>query len=83
MEANLSASDTYSPPDGNGVKHMYLARVLAGEFTAGGRGLIVPPAKDTSNPSDLYDSVVDNVANPTIVVIFHDAQTYPDYHIEF
>ena len=82
-DAITSASDTYSPPDINRVKHMYLARVLTGEYTTGNSCLLVPPAKDPNNPSELYDSVVNNVGNPTIVVIFYDAQTYPDYHIEF
>ena len=82
-DASYSASNTYSAPDRKGHKHMYLARVLTGEYTRGGSGLRVPPAKDPSNPAVLYDSVVDNVQNPKMFVIFYDSQAYPEYHIEF
>ena len=43
----------------------------------------MPPPKDPQNPVVLYDSVVDNVQNPAMFVIFYDPQAYPDYHIEF
>ena len=62
---------------------MYLARVLTGVYTTGQSSFLEPPPKDPRNPVVLYDSVVDNVQNPTIFVIFHDAQAYPEYHIEF
>ncbi|XP_054828835.1 protein mono-ADP-ribosyltransferase PARP14-like isoform X2 [Eublepharis macularius] len=82
VDAKYSAQDTYSTPDGNGRKFMYLARVLTGEFCNGRRGQITPPPK---NPGgfDLYDSVTDNLANPSMFVIFYDAQAYPEYLITF
>ena len=81
-DASYSASDQYSPRDGNGYKHMFLAKVLTGEFTVGNQQYITPPAKSTSG-LDLYDSVVNNTSNPQIFVIFADAQAYPDYLITF
>ena len=44
--------------------------------------MIVPPYKDQARHI-LYDSVVDNVPNPQIFVIFHDALVYPEYLIVF
>ncbi|KAG1971164.1 poly [ADP-ribose] polymerase [Pimephales promelas] len=72
----------YSKPDVKGHKRMYLARVLVGDFTQGIRGLPVPPAK-SSNSADLYNSVTDNIHNPTMFVIFNDVQAYPEYLITF
>ncbi|XP_048033781.1 protein mono-ADP-ribosyltransferase PARP14-like [Megalobrama amblycephala] len=72
----------YSKPDVNGHKRMYLARVLVGDFTQGKPGLPVPPAK-SSNSADLYNSVTDNINNPTMFVIFNDVQAYPEYLITF
>ncbi|XP_035513982.1 protein mono-ADP-ribosyltransferase PARP14-like, partial [Morone saxatilis] len=73
----------YARPDISGHKRMYLARVLVGDFTQGRAGMIVPPAKGSRSASDLYDSVVDNTANPTMFIIFSDIQAYPEYLITF
>ena len=63
---------------------MYLVRVLTGEFTIGNSTLIVPPAKNpTINPNVLFDSLVDRSPNPSMFVIFQDAQAYPEYLITF
>ncbi|XP_025999849.1 poly(ADP-ribose) polymerase family member 14-related sequence 1 isoform X3 [Astatotilapia calliptera] len=84
VNASYSASNTYSKPNQNGEKFMYVCRVLTGDFALGQQGMIVPPAKGTSTIStDLYDSVVDNMANPSMFVVFHDIQAYPEYLIKF
>ncbi|NXQ82102.1 PAR15 polymerase, partial [Nyctibius grandis] len=83
VDACYSAQDTYSRPDTNGRRYMYLARVLTGQYCAGSVGLITPPPKNPADPTDLYDSVVDNVAKPTMFVIFNDIQAYPEYLITF
>jgi hypothetical protein len=31
----------------------------------------------------LFDTTVNNVANPSIYVTYHDAQSYPEYLITF
>ncbi|XP_022795893.1 poly [ADP-ribose] polymerase 14-like [Stylophora pistillata] len=81
-DASYSTQKTYSPPDATGNRHIYLARVLAGEYTTGRQGMITPPPKG-SDATDAYDSVVDNPTNPTIFVVFYDNQCYPDYLITF
>ncbi|KAL9974244.1 hypothetical protein ACROYT_G011259 [Oculina patagonica] len=83
MKSSYSARSTYSPPDDNGHRYMYLARVLVGEYTEGRKGLITPPPKNLINVTDTYDTVVDKIANPSIVVVFYDWQCYPEYLITF
>ncbi|XP_053803921.1 protein mono-ADP-ribosyltransferase PARP14-like [Vidua chalybeata] len=83
VNACYSAQNTYSVPDANGKKYMYLARVLTGQYCAGSPGLKAPPPRSQTDPTDLYDSVVDNMFNPTMFVIFNDIQAYPQYLITF
>eukprot|EP00063_Salmo_salar_P075022 XP_014049857.1 PREDICTED: poly [ADP-ribose] polymerase 14-like [Salmo salar] len=80
--ASYSARSTYSRPDLQGQKYMYLCRVLTGDFTAGRHGMTVPPAKSTTTV-ELYNSVTDNPSGPSMFVIFHDNQAYPEYLITF
>ncbi|XP_070804747.1 protein mono-ADP-ribosyltransferase PARP14-like [Pituophis catenifer annectens] len=82
INSNYSAQDTYSTPDHNGRKYMYVARVLTGDYCIGRPGQITPPSKNNGG-FDLYDSVTDNVNQPSMFVIFHDAQAYPEYLITF
>ncbi len=81
LNANYSSQPTYSVPNAQGHKHMYLCRVLAGDYTRGQQGMIVPPAKNTN--CDLYDTVVDKPNAPTIFVVFRDDNAYPEYLITF
>ena len=83
MQASYSAQSTYSPPDDSGHRHMYLARVLVGEYAAGKQGILTPPPKSSDNLTDTYDTVVNDVSNPAIVVAFYDWQCYPEYLITF
>ncbi|XP_011720412.2 protein mono-ADP-ribosyltransferase PARP15 isoform X3 [Macaca nemestrina] len=83
VDASYSANDTYSKPDSNGRKHMYVVRVLTGVFTKGHAGLVTPPPKNPHNPTDLFDSVTDNTQSPKLFVIFFDNQAYPEYFITF
>ncbi|XP_029915317.1 protein mono-ADP-ribosyltransferase PARP14-like isoform X3 [Myripristis murdjan] len=78
-----SYSHGYAQLDAQGHRRMYLARVLVGEFTQGKRGLITPPAKGSGNAADLYDSVTDNAANPSMFIVFNDIQAYPEYLITY
>ena len=81
-DASYSTQNKYSPPDATGHRSMYLARVLAGEYTEGRQKMITPPPKG-SDATDVYDTVVDNRTDPTIFVVFYDNQCYPDYLITF
>lgn len=84
QDARYSASDTYSPPNYRGHKHIYYARVLTGEYTCGSSMMLEPPLKDQYDESgSRYDSLVNNIVNPSIFVIFNDAAFYPEYLIVF
>ena len=77
-------SNSYAIPDASGHKRMYLTRVLTGEFTVGSHKTKIPPAKNPQvNQNVLFDSTVDNVANPTIFVVYYDAHNYPAYLITY
>lgn len=84
VNASYSARKTYSPPDSNGNRYMFYARVLTGEYAQGKKGLKVPPPKDPSKSTViLFDSVVDKLDAPDMYVVFSDAQCYPEYLIIF
>ena len=81
-DAQYSARDIYSPPDSNGHKHIYLAKVLTGLYTKGSSGMREPPARrDPTNPAAKFDSTVDDFDEPGIFVVFYDGQAYPEYLI--
>uniref|UniRef100_A0A8C7JYW8 Poly [ADP-ribose] polymerase n=1 Tax=Oncorhynchus kisutch TaxID=8019 RepID=A0A8C7JYW8_ONCKI len=82
VNAEYSAIDKYSKPDPQGQKYMYLCRVLTGDFITGTSGMKVPPTKSTTS-INLYDSVTDGVSPPSMFIIFHDSQAYPEYLITF
>ena len=71
-----------APPDADGCMHVYLCKVMTGDFTNGDRRMKEPPLKDKNRP-DRYDSVTNNVKDPTVFVVFKDAQVYPEYHIVY
>ena len=77
---DASYSVNYAKTDGSGIRYMYVARVAVGEFTVGSTEMKVPPKK-SGNIS--YDSVVNQVSNPSIFVMFYDNQYYPEYLITF
>ena len=62
---------------------MYYARVLVGDYTTGDSNMIVAPRKNSSDPNETYDSVVDNVTNPSMYVLFKDYQYYTEYLITY
>lgn len=80
-QAEYSSSDTYSKPDSQGVKRMLACRVAVGCAAMGENNAIAPPARD--GDLLLYDSTVNDVANPTIFVTYHDSQAYPEYLVCF
>ena len=61
---------------------MYMCKVLTGEYTQGSPNLVSPPAKP-NKPTEMFDSVVNNINNPGVFVIFHDVQAYPEYLIVY
>ncbi|XP_054457974.1 protein mono-ADP-ribosyltransferase PARP14-like [Anoplopoma fimbria] len=83
VNASYSANTTYSKPAADGSQLMFVARVLTGIYTQGQSGMRVPPPLSDQQSHDRYDSVVDNVGNPSMYIVFHDNQAYPDYLITF
>ena len=79
-DSSYSTNKTYAVPDKKGVQHMMYVRVVVGEFCKGVKDAITP---DVRSGLDLYDSTVNNVADPSIFVTYHDAQAYPEYLIKF
>lgn len=80
---DASYSNRYADQDSQQMKRMYLVRVLAGEFAQGANNMIVAPPKNPNDVTVLYDSVVDTTTNPSIFVVFYDADAYPEYLITY
>ncbi|XP_067657069.1 protein mono-ADP-ribosyltransferase PARP14-like [Haliotis asinina] len=79
--APAAAQDRYAPVDANEKRYLFQSRVITGTFTAGQAQLRVPPPRDPAKPELLYDSVVNDPADPKTFVIFSDTQAYPEYFI--
>ncbi|XP_041371316.1 protein mono-ADP-ribosyltransferase PARP15-like [Gigantopelta aegis] len=82
-KSSYSINDRFAVRDADGYKYVYQASVLTGEFTLGNPDFKVPPVKPNSASHIRYESVVDNPNNPSMFVIFHDTQAYPQYLITF
>lgn len=78
--ASMSVLDRYSPPNSEGHKAVFVARVLTGDYGQGSRGLKAPPLR-ASDQVLRYDSAVDCLQQPNIFVIFHDTQALPTHLI--
>ncbi|XP_047678406.1 protein mono-ADP-ribosyltransferase PARP12-like isoform X1 [Tachysurus fulvidraco] len=78
---DASYSNKYAKSKG-GIKMMFVALVLVGEFTKGTSLLLRPPQKKLK-PGVFYDSCVDKETDPSIFVIFEKYQIYPEYVIEY
>ncbi|XP_034424676.1 protein mono-ADP-ribosyltransferase PARP14-like [Hippoglossus hippoglossus] len=81
VNASYSAHPTYAMPTDDGSQLIFVAQVLTGIYTEGKSDMKVPPPRDILLPHDRYDSVVDRMDNPSMYVVFHDNQAYPDYRI--
>nr|XP_048310483.1 protein mono-ADP-ribosyltransferase PARP10 [Myodes glareolus]XP_048310484.1 protein mono-ADP-ribosyltransferase PARP10 [Myodes glareolus] len=78
--ASMSVLDRYSPPNSEGHKAVFVARVLTGDYGQGSRDLKAPPLR-ASDQVLRYDSAVDCLQQPNIFVIFHDTQALPTHLI--
>ena len=60
---------------------MFLAEVITGKFAQGQAGMRFPPPIPGS--TDLHDSVVNSMQNPTMYIVFKDASVYPLYILTY
>lgn len=81
-DAAYSCNRNYATPDADGTQHIFLCRVVVGDWCKGSYGQLTPNSKP-GNQFDLFDSTVDDAASPSIFVVYHDAQAYPDYLVSF
>lgn len=81
VNAQYSAGG-FASADVSGLKRLYVARVLTGRYTVGNPSMKATPPRG-SDPTDCYDSLVNDQQPPNMFVIFHDDQAYPEYLITF
>ncbi|XP_038050818.1 uncharacterized protein LOC119723968 [Patiria miniata] len=75
---------SYTKSDDLNHRYMFVAKVLVGTYTTGQSEYTRPPPKDPRKPlEDLYDSCVNDTADPEIYVIFEKNQVYPEYLIKY
>ena len=81
---NSSYSNRYAWADEEGVKRVFLCRVLVGEYCQGRAGQPVPDERDASRHV-LFDSTTDYMDDErrNMFVTYHDAQAYPEYLLEY
>ncbi|OXB65570.1 hypothetical protein ASZ78_016634 [Callipepla squamata] len=78
---DASYSHEYCQSEGKSAV-MFMARVLVGEYAQGKADYVRPPTKSVDG-FQFYDSCVDNVADPSVYVVFEKNQVYPEYLIEY
>ena len=62
---------------------MFICSVLVGEFCLGRNKQLVPDERDAATHL-LYDSTTDKMDDTRdMFVVYHDAQAYPHYLIEY
>ncbi|CAK8690930.1 unnamed protein product [Clavelina lepadiformis] len=81
---NSSYSVNYAERNALTSQYMFLAKVLTGDFCKGSPDLKAAPEKLHSGDSKrLFHSVVDNVGQPNMFVVFKDSSVYPSHLICF
>ncbi|XP_069100880.1 uncharacterized protein [Argopecten irradians] len=75
-------SNNYTRPGKNHERYMFQAKVLVGQYTKGQSSYKRPPERPGQTHM-LYDSCVDNEANPSMYIIFERSQAYPEYLIAY
>ncbi|XP_018424918.1 PREDICTED: poly [ADP-ribose] polymerase 12-like [Nanorana parkeri] len=79
---DASYSHNYTSKNNSVVaRTMFVARVLVGDFVVGDSSMRRPPLK--RNGTQIYDSCVDNIRDPSIFVVFEKLQIYPEYILEY
>eukprot|EP00300_Choanocystis_sp_HF-7_P017036 c19619_g1_i1.p2 GENE.c19619_g1_i1~~c19619_g1_i1.p2 ORF type:complete len:228 (+),score=48.82 c19619_g1_i1:1145-1828(+) len=75
-------SVSYSPAGANGISTMFFVRILIGESCLGTKD---KPQPDKKASGAMFDSMVNNMADPSIYVLSvgSDHRAYPDFVIQF
>ncbi|KAK5855432.1 hypothetical protein PBY51_005533 [Eleginops maclovinus] len=81
VNSALSVQETYSPPNADGHKYIFVSKVLTGDYTIGCHSMKTAPLKETDDIPLRYDSVTDDITKPGMFVIFNDTQAFPEYLI--
>ena len=77
-------SDGYATAaSGTGHKMMFLNKVIVGLYVVGNSSTMRPPPRDPNKPYELYHSCVNNMANPSMFVVFENDQAYPEFLITY
>ena len=79
FSTDAAYSYKYCVADGNGKKSMFVARVAVGTMTVGDDSMVRPP--NNSATGMLFDSTVNQMPNPTIIVKYDKQEYYPEYII--
>lgn len=74
-DAKLSLG--YCRADSNNFKYIFVARVAVGSMAVGNSSMVRPPLNPTTSMP--FDSTVDNVTNPMIIVKYKTEEYYPEY----
>jgi poly [ADP-ribose] polymerase 10/14/15 len=82
QHASYSANPVYAKDGPDGLCRMFLCRVAHGLYCVGSDNALTPDVLDAKTHR-LYNSTVDNVANPNMWVTYHDGQAYPEYLVYF
>ena len=75
-DLSYSCDPTYSPPNADKVKSVYVVKALVGVYTKGTTDM---PTLPEQSPNVPFNCAVDNPDDPTVFVIFRDYQAYPEY----
>ncbi|KAL4625003.1 TCDD-inducible poly-like [Arapaima gigas] len=82
---DASYSNNYTQaPTRSSCRHMFLAKVLVGNMSVGKKKYCrPPPLKSSLARYQAYDTCVNQLANPSIFVVFDSCQCYPYYLIKY
>ncbi|KAG9472248.1 hypothetical protein GDO78_020591 [Eleutherodactylus coqui] len=79
---DASYSHNYCTPTPSGIRMMFVAHILVGDYVVGNSQMKRPPQRPGSS-TQYYDSCVDDVFRPSIFVVFEKHQIYPEYLLEY
>jgi len=71
-DAKRSLPNSEPDRDHDHVRHMFLCRVVVGKSCHGERDPLQP-----------YDSYVDKIDDPSLFMVLHNSQAYPEYLVHF